>query len=163
MKKHDVAEFKRQIKVRPTIQWPSNGEVVAAVEKRALARANICGYLLVEYDRDMKGDNPPLVPTIEHILPQSLDDDSEWAKKFSKEQHKHMKDLLANVIPLSSPLNSSLQDSSYAVKKVRYQKESMFTTPRNLASKWSVWGPKSIAQRSEVLAEWAVIRWSDSL
>ncbi|MFJ3523362.1 DUF262 domain-containing protein [Pseudomonas sp. NPDC090203] len=163
MKKHDVAEFKRQIKVRPTIQWPSDGEVVAAVEKRALARANICGYLLVEYDRDLKGDNPPLVPTIEHILPQTLDDDSEWAKRFSKEQHKHMKDLLANVIPLSSPLNSSLQDSSYAVKKDRYKKESMFTTPRDLASRWSSWGPKSIGQRSEVLAEWAVARWSDSL
>ncbi|CAI8806037.1 DUF262 domain-containing protein [Pseudomonas sp. IT-P100] len=163
MKKHTVSEFKRQIKIRPTIQWPNDADVRGAVEKRALGRANICSYLLVEYDRDMKGDNPPLSPTIEHVLPQTLSEDSEWANLFTKEQHKQMKDLLANVVPLSSPLNSSLQDSPYSVKKTRYKKESMFTTPRDLASKWSSWGPKSIEQRSKILAEWAVFRWSQSL
>jgi hypothetical protein len=163
MKKHTVSEFKRQIKVRPTIQWPSDSDVRNAVVKRPLGRANICSYLLVEYDRGLKGDNPSSLPTIEHVLPQTLDDNSDWAKIFSKDQHKQMKDLLANVVPLSSPLNSSLQDSLYSVKKNRYKKESMFTTPRELASKWPSWGPKSIEQRSNLLADWAVVRWAHSV
>lgn len=163
MKNHNVSEFKRQIKARPTIQWPSDGDVKGAIEKRALARANVCGYILVEYDQSLKGDNPPLLPTIEHILPQTLGEGSEWAKVFNKEQHKHMKDLLANVVPLSSPLNSSLQDSPYNVKKARYKKESMFTTPRALADKWTGWNPKSIEQRTKVLADWAIARWPVSI
>lgn len=163
MKKHTVAEFKRQIASRPTIQWPSDLDVKNAILKRSLAGANICSYLLVEYDRGLKGDNPSSVSTVEHILPQTYDEESEWAEVFSKEQHKHMKDLLANVVPLSSPLNSSLQDVAYSVKKVRYQKESMFTTPRDLASRWVKWTPKSIEQRSIVLADWAVSRWDQSL
>lgn len=163
MKKHTVVEFKRQIANRPTIQWPSDVDVRNAIVKRNLAGSNVCSYLLVEYDRGLKGDNPLSVSTIEHILPQSYDDESEWAAVFTKEQHKQMKDLLANVIPLSSPLNSSLQDVPYSVKKDRYQKESMFTTPRDLASKWSKWNPKSIEQRSKILADWAISRWDHSL
>lgn len=163
MKKHTVAEFKRQISNRPTIQWPSDADVSAAILKRQIAKANICGYLLVEYDRSLKGDNPSSVSTIEHILPQSYDEGSEWASLFSKEQHKNMKDLLANVIPLSSPLNSSLQDAPYSTKRMRYQKESMFTTPRNIAGAWTKWNPKSIEQRSKILVDWAISRWDQSL
>lgn len=163
MKETTVAEFKRQVGSRPTIQWPSDTEVKSAISKRALAKANICSYLLVEFDKSLKGDNPALPSTIEHVLPQTYDDKSAWATIFSKEQHKQMKDLLANVIPLSSPLNSSLQDSTYEVKKVRYRKESMFTTPRHLADQWSVWEPNSIEQRSSELADWVVKRWQHSL
>ncbi|VVO77560.1 DUF262 domain-containing protein [Pseudomonas fluorescens] len=163
MKKHTVVEFKKQIASRPTIQWPSDADVRAAIAKRNLANANICPYLLVEYDRSLKGDNPSSVSTIEHILPQFYDEDSDWALLFSKEQHKQMKDLLANIIPLSSPLNSSLQDGAYSIKKDRYQKESMFRTPRDLAKQWAKWSPKSIEQRSKILADWAVSRWDQSL
>jgi len=119
--------------------------------------------LLVEYDRDLPGDNPSSPPTIEHILPQSYDIYSDWAEIFTKNEHRRMKDTWANLIPLSVAINSSLQASSYSLKKEKYIAESMFITPRRVANTYPNWNTETINQRAENLCNWAINRWPHHL
>ncbi len=156
---YSIEEFKLKVGEKPTIQWPNNNELREAIRTRPLAKAKICNYILVEYDRDLPGDNPTSIPSIEHILPQSYDANGAWAKIFTKDEHKKLKDTWANLVPLSSPLNSSLQASPYSVKKGKYRDESMFITPRRIADDYPTWTVDTINQRAQVLFEWASKRW----
>jgi hypothetical protein len=144
---------------RPTIQWPTDSEMKDAVGRRPLGKARICRYLLSEYDQELPGDTPSDVPTIEHVLPQSYTEGSRWSELFTREEHRAKVDLWANLIPLSSPLNESLQAKAYPIKKERYEQESMFVTPRRVAAQWEEWTPAVIEERTALLAEWAVRRW----
>jgi hypothetical protein len=150
------------VATKPTIQWPGDEAVRSAVLTRALAESKICGYLLVEYDRSLPGDHPPVEPSIEHILPQSFELTGPWADAFTRDKHKEVKDTLANLVPLSSPLNSSLQAIGYTIKRERYQRESMFVTPRHVADEFEQWTPEALATRARSLADWAVSRWPHS-
>jgi len=154
-----VPRLKSEIFKRQTIQYPNDKEIRTALFNRPLAKAKICNFLLTEYDKSIQGDNPMDVPTIEHILPQTYSENSDWANNFTKESHKKYVDVLANLIPLSSPLNSSIQASSFAIKRERYRNESMFKAPRNLYEQWSAWSPESIDERSAILYDWFVTRW----
>jgi hypothetical protein len=147
------------VRGKPTIQWPTDGETQAAVLTRSLAKSKICGFLLQEYDRHLPGDVVTEEPSIEHVLPQSYDPNGPWAALFTREQHKNLKDTLANIIPLSVPLNSSLQASEFSAKRERYRSESMFVTPRNLAENYDEWTPETIAARAAVLAMWVLETW----
>ena len=147
------------IRKRPTIQWPTDVELREAIRKRELATTGICRFLLVEYDRDMPGDNPENVPTIEHILPNSREKGSDWAAAFTMEEHRRLKNTWANLIPLSGALNESLQRGPYSDKSKRYADESMFGTPRAVARYWQEWNPESLRERADVLSEWTTLRW----
>ena len=156
-----VKALKAEILKRPTIQYPENEQISEALKTRSLAKARICAYILLELDRTFAGDTPGDKISIEHVLPQSYDADSDWAASFSSEQHKVLKDTLANVIPLSIPLNTSLQASEYAVKRKRYEEESMFVTARLFAKKWKRWTPSKMEQRRNELFEYIVDRWPE--
>ena len=160
---HSSAGFISIVAEKPTIQWPSDNDLTEAIENRPLARTSICHYLLVEYDTGLPGDNPTTTPTIEHILPVSYDTNSEWSDLFSRDQHKKLKDTWANLIPLSLPMNSSLQADPYSQKRPRYRNESMFITPRDLADRWEDWTPNSIEERAQNLTDWAITRWPHTL
>ena len=163
IKDNTIDEFKQIIAKKPTIQWPSDQDIIEAIKTRSLAKTKICNYLLVEYDRDLPGDNPSSPPTIEHILPQSYDIYSDWAEIFTKNEHRRMKDTWANLIPLSVAINSSLQASSYSLKKEKYIAESMFITPRRVANTYPNWNTETINQRAENLCNWAINRWPHHL
>ncbi|WP_308911501.1 DUF262 domain-containing protein [Pseudokordiimonas caeni] len=160
---YSIAEFMGAVAERATVQWPNDAELKDAVRKRSLATTNICQYLLVEYDRSLPGDNPTDAPTIEHVLPQQYEEGGAWSEVFTKDEHKKLKDTWANLIPLSGPLNSSLQAGPYTGKQPRYRLESMFVSARNLADRWDNWSPESVAERSEMLANWAVERWPHTM
>ena len=153
--------LKDEILKRPTIQYPTNNEIKEAVKIRPLANSRICNYLLRELDKSMPGDTPNDNLTIEHVLPQSYDDKSKWAKLFNKNEHKELKDTLANLIPLSAPLNSSIQASDYKIKQERYVKESMFVTARDFAKKWKDWNKTNMQVRSQELSNWIIKRWKE--
>lgn len=149
----------KAIRKRGTIQWPDDDEVRRAVLRRRVATTRVCRYLLVEYDRSLPGDDPDCVPTIEHVLPNSREGESAWASTFTAQEHRTYKDVWANLVPLSAPLNSSLQQGPYEEKRRRYADESMFVTPRRLAAEWTEWTPETIENRGKVLGEWAIRRW----
>ena len=161
---HDFSSrgFAAIVETKPTIQWPTENEVRNAVLARPLAKAKICKFLLREYDSSLPGDIVNEEPSIEHILPQSYNSSSPWAQAFNNEQHKKLKDTLANIIPLSIPLNSSLQASEFSVKRNRYAVESMFVTPRKLAEEYEEWTPESINDRALLLIDWILETWPNT-
>lgn len=147
------------IQRRRTIQWPTHGELREAVRVRDIAAARICKYILVEYDKSLKGDDPDSDPTIEHVMPRSREVGSAWAEAFSDAEHRELLHTWANLIPLSGPLNESVQRAPYSTKSARYLAESMFVTPRWVAERMQEWTPDALAQRAAVLGDWAVQRW----
>ena len=147
------------IRKRTTIQWPTDTDLKDAICVRELAKARICSYLLVEYDRNLAGDNPESDPTIEHVMPKSRQIGSYWAQVFSASEHRKLLDTWANLVPLSGQLNESLQRAEYEVKSRRYREESMFSTPRAVGEQWSEWTPDVLRERANILGSWAVDRW----
>lgn len=154
-----VDTVKHYILSKPTIQYPDDESISKAINVRPLAKVKICSFLLKEYDRKLPGDTPSDDPTIEHILPQTYSKKGPWANHFDEEAHKKYVDTLANLIPLSQPLNSSVKTSEYSNKSSRYLSESMFTTPRYISQKWSEWNEQSINERNQELKEWVLNRW----
>jgi hypothetical protein len=148
---------KFHIKEHKTVPWPSDYDFKEAVKKRALYGSRIAPYFIAEYDRSLGKDVPSDEPEIEHVLPQALTD--EWEKVFGKAAHRAYKDTLANLLPLSSLLNKSVQQKPYAEKKSIYAKDSMFATPREFAQKYQTWDRPTLLNRANELAKWAVKRW----
>ncbi|MDC3333243.1 DUF262 domain-containing HNH endonuclease family protein [Amylibacter sp.] len=142
-----------------TVQCPSNEEFAFAIKKRKLANAGICNFLLEELNTHLGGDKPGIKLTIEHIMPKNLT--SDWNKDFTTEEHGNLLHTLANLIPLSSPMNSELQDSVYALKSHHYSEDSTFKAARELAKEYIEWTPESLNKRSETLSAWALNRWPD--
>ena len=154
-----ITSVSSAIQKRRTIQWPSDVELRNAIRERGVAAARICRYLLVEYDRDLEGDNPEGDVTIEHVMPRSRKPGSKWAGEFTVEEHRKLLDTWANLIPLSKPLNESIQRGEYSDKRKRYVAESMFVTPRWVGNRWEEWTPRVLEERATALADWAVKRW----
>jgi len=148
---------KNKIKEHKTVPWPSNSDVKSAIETRELYKSNIVKYLICEYDKSLGKDCPSDVPEIEHILPQKLTPD--WKKIFSQKNHLEYRDTMANLIPLSAPLNKRTRQKLYAEKRKIYANDSMFATPRVLAKKYKAWNMETLLNRSEIISGWAVIRW----
>lgn len=155
------ATLKQEILNRSTIQYPSNKEIKTAIRTRSLYKSRITPYIIREYDRSLKGDTPNDDFTIEHIMPNSWIEGDDWSKLISKEEHKELKDTLANLIPLSGELNKEVQRDLYPLKRKRFLKESMFITARNLAENWSEWNRVEILKRSEILTKWINNRWKE--
>jgi hypothetical protein len=148
---------RRAIQEHKTVSWPSDDDLRSSVLQRPLYGAAITPYFLRQYDNSLGGDAPKDIAWIEHILPQTMSDP--WRKSYSDEQHKKYVNILANLIPLSSEMNSSLRNSDYATKAARYASDSMFKSARELAKSYKEWTPASIDARANHLAEWAVGRW----
>ncbi|MCG3776062.1 MAG: hypothetical protein JW395_2911 [Nitrospira sp.] len=137
--------------------WPTDEEVEKAVKGRPLYGSAITPYLLVEWNRHVGGDQPTADRWIEHVLPEKPVE--EWSKTFSREQHDEMKDLLANLLPLSKPMNQSLGNASYTKKKNVYLDDSGFKATREFAKHYTEWSPANLVERSKLLTDWAISRW----
>jgi hypothetical protein len=151
------AAIRAKIGGRKTIQWPSSEQVRIAIATKALYGGAVAHYVLAEYDRSLGGDAPQEEAEIEHILPQKLS--KHWATVFTADQHEKLKDVWANLVPLTPPMNKELQQAVYEIKRVRFREDSMYKTPRSVAQAFDVWTPASIAARTALLQDFAVQRW----
>lgn len=149
-----------EISKHKTVVWPTNEEFETALCERSLAATRITPFLILEYDRSLKGDTPMDIPWIEHVLPSNPD--PRWYEIFSREQHGTLKDRIANLIPLSSEMNRSLSNKPYIEKRNSYAKESMFVSARRFAEEVTEWTPEALADRGKKIASWAVSRWPDN-
>lgn len=145
------------IRTHKTVVWPSAEDVETAVRKRPLYSTSIAAFVLTEHNRSLGGDPPPESSWIEHVLPASPDPD--WFKTFTAEQHDRMKDLLANLLPLSQQMNQSLGNSPYGLKRAAYENDSGFKVARQFASQYSTWTPDHLEGRGAALAAWVSNRW----
>lgn len=139
-----------------TVPWPGDADVVANVKTRPLYGTNIDKHLVLEYDDHLGGDRIRGNLWIEHVLPTSSAPG--WTQ-FSTEQHRRMKDLFANLIPLSAEMNNNLRAKPYDLKRPVYQNDSMYKSARKFAEEHESWTPEALETRGEVLAQWCVERW----
>lgn len=156
----DVSNVEFMIRRHTTVPWPNSEDFKKAIKTRSLYKVRITPYLLQEWDNHLPGDSPIINSIqIEHVLPETPDPDSQWYRDWSVEDHKKYKDCLANLLPLSQPLNGSIQNADYADKSVRYRNESALKAPRHFADQYQKWTMAEFIKRSEALADWAVERW----
>lgn len=143
---------------RTTIEWPNDARFREAICSRPVYGSGIARYVILELDRSLGGDHPEIDEiTLEHIMPRSYTED--WCKSLSKTQHSKIRDLWANLVPLSKPMNTHIGQKPYEVKRTHFMEESMFYSTRQLASKFEVWDEQHIAERSHQIADWAIDNW----
>ena len=104
--------------------------------------------------------------TIEHILPQSIDDQPSWKKRFRGLTHKRHVHDLGNLTLTRH--NSYYLNKPFCSKKGKvdakghcYAKSPLYVE-REL-TKWEDWTPSTIRERRAMLLEWAMARWAVDL
>ena len=153
----DTVNVAAKIRDHKTVVWPGSDDVKACVAVRPLYGSSITRFVLVEWNRHLGGDLPHAEPWIEHVLPDTLSDG--WKLAFTEDQHKEMKDRLANLLPLSQPMNQGLGNESYSIKRPIYLDDSMYKAAREFAKEYLEWTPANLEIRSAKLADWVVNRW----
>lgn len=152
-----TANVAQAIREHKTVAWPTVTDVRNAVCTRPLYTSSVVRHLLLEWNRSFGGDLPNGDFWIEHVLPGKPD--KEWFDFFKPEEHERMKDLLANLLPLSQQMNQSLGARPYSEKMPVYRDDSGFKCARQFAQSFNEWTPSNLQQRSEDLAGWIVQRW----
>ncbi len=156
---HPTAEkISGVISNRLTIEWPSDDRLTKAIAERPLYGSSIARYAILALERSLGSEEPPLTNlTIEHVMPRSYA--KEWEGVIEKDKHAKLKDLWANLIPLSESMNGKVDQSSFEVKKANIEKKSMYITARDFCSKYQTWNEVTINARSQEIAQWAVNHW----
>jgi len=148
------------IRRHSTVKWPDDNEFILNIKSRPLYKVRMTPYLLAEWNGHLGGDVPVLESQqIEHVLPDTPDNNSQWLKDWSKKEHEEKKHCLANLLPLSGTINASIQNDDYKNKRPRYINDSALKAPREFAKKYKKWTPVEFNQRANSLADWAVERW----
>lgn len=149
-----------KIKEKSTVTWPDDEWVSRSIRTRPLYGSGVAGFVIRQYDIGLGGDVPANVPWIEHVLPRNPE--ASWDGKFDKEQKAKLTNLWANLIPLSSSMNIELSNGPYSAKKPTFEADAMFKSARKFASDNADWTPETLAERSEKLVDWALLRWPDN-
>lgn len=152
-------KVEKEIRKHKTVSWPSDEEVMRAVRERPMYGSSVDAYFIGQHNESLGGDVPQTFAWMEHVLPENPV--AEWfdAGHFTKQQHAEMKDLAANLIPLSKEMNQGLSNSSYEKKRPVYAGDSMFKSAREFANSYSKWSATDLIARSDHLAQWAIQRW----
>lgn len=82
-------------------------------------------YLVLRLDSflsDNAAQYDTKILTIEHVLPQHPDENSEWNKLWTQEQQMQWLNKLANLVPLAKRHNSAAQNYDFKDKKDKYFK-----------------------------------------
>lgn len=103
--------------------------------------------------------------TIEHVLPQTIKEDSQWSDWWDKEKHKLWVHRLANLVPLNRRRNSSASNLEFKDKKEKYFKGNNNVSSYALTTQvldTEEWTPDIVAQRqgtllSRLYKEWELI------
>lgn len=128
-----------------------NGEIytkASAVRKYIVLR-------LDSFIGDGAASYSPSVFTIEHVLPQKIENDSEWMQAWSDDGDRaRWLNRIANLVPLNRRRNSAAQNYDFKVKKEKYFKgnssvSSYALTTQVLAE--DEWTPGVVARRQEDL------------
>ena len=105
----------------------------------------------------------PAVLTIEHVLPQTVRDDSTWAKWWpDPEEREGWVHKIANLVPLTRPHNSEASNLDFDVKKKTYFTGRNGTTSYSLTTqviKEADWKPLMVEHRQTMLLDVFREKW----
>jgi hypothetical protein len=129
-------------------------------------------YFLYEYEYHLaeRAGQPVRMPwetatrkkdTIEHVLPQTLDEGGYWAERFTPEMHRQYVHDIGNLTLTYD--NSALGNKSFPEKKGSVNRPSCYASSKlyieqQLAG-YDEWTEVEIIARRQELANWAMGRW----
>lgn len=124
-------------------------------------------YLILRLDSfisDGAATYDPAVLTIEHVLPQTVEEDSEWEKIWpDKDGRAAWVHRIANLVPLNKKKNSAAQNFSFSEKCEIYFKGaknvSSYALTSQVISK-KRWSPNVVAARQQQLLDVLIDNWS---
>ncbi len=123
-------------------------------------------YLILRLDSflvDGAATYDPTVLTIEHVLPQTVDDESVWAKQWPNVSDRNLwLHRLANLVPLTQRRNSQAQNYDFERKKKAYfggkQGVSSYALTTQVLNT-ATWTPAVVEQRQAYLLEMLSTKW----
>ena len=123
-------------------------------------------YLILRLDAFMSdgaATYDPSVLTIEHVLPQTVDDESVWAKQWPNVSDRNLwLHRLANLVPLTQRRNSQAQNYDFERKKKAYfggkQGVSSYALTTQVLNT-AIWTPAVVEQRQAELLEMLSTKW----
>jgi Protein of unknown function DUF262/Protein of unknown function (DUF1524) len=123
-------------------------------------------YLILRLDSflvDGAATYDPTVLTIEHVLPQTVNEDSAWATQWPNvSDRNHWIHRLANIVPLTQRRNSQAQNYDFERKKKAYfggkQGVSSYALTTQVLNT-AAWTPATVEQRQADLLEILCTKW----
>ena len=147
-----------------TIDFPDDEQLRRDISNKPFYGRRLDGYVLSELEIATHRTNPLTRDqltdiTVDHLAPQSLK--GSWGNEFpvDDQERQRLLNLLGNLVPLSQPDNSTKGASDWDEARRRLQNETIYRTTREVLEQYSTWGPQQITERTNNLAEQAVIRW----
>lgn len=119
--------------------------------------SNKRNYLILRLDSfvsDNAATYKTQVFTIEHVLPQTPAENSEWNRLWTKEQQAEWLNKIGNLVPLARRKNSEAQNFEFAEKKVKYFTGKNGTSAYALTTQvlaYSEWTPEVVEERQVAL------------
>ena len=144
---------------KATMSAGLNGKIYSLTARRR-------NYLILRLDAflsDAAATYDPNVLTIEHVLPQTVGDNSEWAKTWpDPEVRNEWIHRIANLVPLTQKRNSQAQNYDFNKKKTAYfggkQGVSSYVLTTQVLNT-PEWSPKVMKSRQEYLLGVLVEKW----
>ncbi len=147
---------------RQSYRFPSDNEFASALQKRDLYGLRICWHILAQLENaGQKEPSPVGEYSIEHILPQSIDNVPEWKIMLGddwEDVHQTWLHRLGNLT--LTAYNSSYSNKSFEEKKtIKGGFEQSAVRLNEYVRKQSQWTVRQMEERGHILAERAVAIW----
>lgn len=119
--------------------------------------SNKRNYLILRLDSfvsDNAATYKTQIFTIEHVLPQTPKENSEWTRLWTDEQRKYWIHKIGNLVPLARRKNSEAQNYEFEEKKVKYFTGRNGTSAYALTTQvlqYNEWTPDVVEKRQEFL------------
>lgn len=140
-----------------------NGEIYRMTSRRR-------NYIVLRLDSfvsDGAAKYDSAILTIEHVLPQTVKDNSEWVKVWPDvEKRQYWLNRIANLVPLTRKHNSEAQNFDFDIKKNTYFTGKNGTTSYSLTTqviKENTWTPEILEERQKTLLEVFEKKWDLSV
>ena len=122
--------------------------------------SNKRNYLIMRLDSflaDGAASYDSKILTIEHVLPQTVNENSQWAEWWPDPNERvYWLHKIGNLLPLAKRTNSRAQNYDFVQKKDRYFRSKDGVTSYALTSQvlmFDEWKPKTVAERQRTLLE----------
>lgn len=131
-----------------------NGKDLLSVLNENIYGRKFALYLVLMMDY-LRSDHAQRIsidsPSIEHILPQTPSDKSQWLKDFSEEERDMWTNKLGNLVLLTGRKNSSQGRLDYPEKKERYFKSriTIYQNSLYVLHKYNEWKPADVKANHE--------------
>tara|TARA_Y100001980_G_scaffold17475_1_gene4800 strand:+ start:240 stop:1997 length:1758 start_codon:yes stop_codon:yes gene_type:complete len=156
MDKKTAETAEKIIRDTKTMVWPSDDEFNDKLNNRELYGVGVTKYILEEYELSLKGDYDRGDFDIEHIMPQTRNNQWDY---IDQEDHAKYLHLIGNLLPITPIMNKSIKNFGFDHKRKRYKEDSKFKSTRQLGEDYEKWGIEEIKVRQKKIIQWAKKRW----